>query len=202
MCSAHSLSRRLVLSAGFNAWLASSHTAQATLQDGTVVVLAVPTLMAALDAIASDFRNTTGIPVRVIYGPGSMLEAMLERGAEADVFFSDAPVWMDRAEAHDAIRPETRAAFLSDQLVLIVSRDRGPRNADLGDGMPLSRLLGGQGRLAVSDPRVSPGREAVASLKALGGSVAKLAGMPVWLKLGGNNFSRPAGNDRVQRESF
>jgi hypothetical protein len=27
------------------------------------------------------------------------------------------------------------------------------------------------------------------------GSVAKLAGWPVWLKLGDNNFSRPDGND-------
>ncbi len=131
------------------------------------VVLAAASLQEALTDAAQAWA-AKGHPRPVIsFAGSSALARQIEAGAPADMFVSADEEWMDYVAAKGLLRKGSRAAFLSNRLVLI---------APLGSkvqltparGFPLARALG-DGRLAMADPDSVPaGRYGKAALTSLG----------------------------------
>ena len=76
------------------------------------MVLAASNLITVLDTIAGSFSVDYNIPVRVIYGPSSVLAAGLEYGLKADVFFSVGRRWMDRVRSAGVLQAGTETTCL------------------------------------------------------------------------------------------
>lgn len=133
----------------------------------TLTVYAASSLTNALDELAPVFAAQSGERVRTSYASSSTLARQIEAGAEADVFISADPDWMDYLAARSRIVTETRVNILGNTLVLVVPADQKVV-ADLKPGFDLAALLG-RGRLATGDPAHVPlGRYARQALTALG----------------------------------
>jgi len=130
------------------------------------VVLAAASLQEALTDAAAAWE-AKGHPRPVIaFAASSALARQIEAGAPADLFISADEAWMDHVARRGLLRPKSRAAFLSNRLVLIAPRSSTAR-LTIGRGFPLARALG-TGRLAMADPDSVPagkyGKAALASL--------------------------------------
>jgi ABC-type molybdate transport system substrate-binding protein len=142
MPAGRSISRRMVATAIV---LAVSGVARA--DGGPITIYASFALMGALDAIAERYRRATGISVRVVYGPGSVLTGMLGRGSNADILFTADPTVMDQAIRSGAVRLTSKVDLLASRLVLVRPRFGPDQDLIVGDGMQLSDLLGKNGKL-------------------------------------------------------
>jgi molybdate transport system substrate-binding protein len=123
--------------------------------------------MGALDTIARSNRRTTGVPVRVVYGPGSVLIEMLGTGSNADILFTADPMVMEHAVKSGAVKAASKVDLLASRLVLVRPRFGPDQYPIVGDGMQLSDFLGKDGKLAMCDPQVAEGRAGIASLRAM-----------------------------------
>jgi molybdate transport system substrate-binding protein len=132
-----------------------------------VLVFAAASLRNALDDAVGAFDKETGDTVQVSYAASSALARQLESGAPADLFISADLDWMNYAQQHHLIRPDTRRDLLGNRLVLVAPADSALGKIDIKPGFPLARLLGGS-RLSVADDAVPAGRYAKASLEKLG----------------------------------
>ena len=90
----------------------------------------------------------------VSFAASSTLARQIENGAPADIFASADEEWADYLATRNLLVKDSRAAFLSNRLVLIVSADR-PHMIDLRRGMDFGTLLGNE-RLATGDPTHVP----------------------------------------------
>jgi len=138
----------------------------ATSRAGGPLVLAAASLQESLNA-AADAWARKGHPRPVIsFAASSALARQVEAGAPADLFISADEVWMDYIERKGLVRKGTRAAFLSNSLVLIAPAASKAR-LTIGPHFPLARALG-NGRLAMADPQAVPagkyGKEALTKL--------------------------------------
>lgn len=115
-----------------------------------VRVFAAASLREALEEIASAWRGRAGRPVGFQFEATSTLARQIEQGAPADVFVAAAPEWLDR------LRPIERFDWLSNRLVLVVSREAPEPD------------LGKLGSLALAGEQVPAGRYARAALDRLG----------------------------------
>jgi molybdate transport system substrate-binding protein len=139
--------------------------AQAQTQD--ILVFGAASLKNALDDANARYQRKTGDKIVVSYGASSTLAKQLENGAPADIFISADLDWMDYVAQRKLIKPETRANFLGNKLVLIAPAD-SKVSLTIGPNFPLAQALGG-GRLAMADPAFVPaGKYGKASLEALG----------------------------------
>jgi molybdate transport system substrate-binding protein len=134
---------------------------------GPVLVFAAASLRNALDDAVAAFDRETGDTVQVSYAASSALARQIESGAPADLYISADLDWMDYAQKHNLIRPDTRKDLLGNRLVLIAPADSAINKVDIKPGIPLAKLLGG-GRLSLADAAVPAGRYAEASLEKLG----------------------------------
>lgn len=141
--------------------------APALAQQRGPVVLAAASLQEALtDAARAWTARRHASPVLSFAG-SSALARQIEAGAPADLFVSADEEWMDHVAGKGLIRANTRAAFLSNRLVLIAPAASRAR-LTIGRNFPLARLLG-NGRLALADPDAVPaGKYARAALSNLG----------------------------------
>jgi molybdate transport system substrate-binding protein len=161
-------SRRVagVLMAVVLAAAASGHPAAQ--RPNEVLVFAAASLKTALDTLAPVMERAVGVRMRTSFAATSALARQIEAGAPADVFVSADLDWMDYLAERRLVRSETRVNLLGNRLVLIAPRQR-PVRLTIGPGFPLAAALGGDGRLAVADPRHVPaGRYAKAALESLG----------------------------------
>ncbi len=147
--------------------LASLLAGPAFAQGKGPLVLAAASLQESLTA-AADVWAAKGHPHPVIsFAASSALARQIEAGAPADLFISADEPWMDEIEQKGLIVPGTRAAFLTNRLVLVAPKASGTR-LRIVKGFPLARALGG-GRLAMADPDAVPaGKYGKAALQALG----------------------------------
>lgn len=131
------------------------------------VVLAAASLQEALTDAAEAWA-AKGNPRPVIsFAGSSALARQLEAGAPADLFISADTEWMDYVAAKGLLRKGSRAAFLSNRLVLIAPAGSKVQLA-VKRGFPLARALG-EGRLAMADTDSVPaGRYGKAALTSLG----------------------------------
>ncbi len=131
-----------------------------------VTVFAAASLKNSLDAVDAAYLARTGAAVRASYAASSTLARQIEQGAPADVFISADVDWMDYAQQHRLIRPETRRDLLSNHLALIAPKGSTVQ-LRLVPGAPLVQALGPGGRLAMAGPDVPAGRYGRQALTAL-----------------------------------
>jgi molybdate transport system substrate-binding protein len=131
------------------------------------VVLAAASLQEALTA-AADRWAAKGNPRPVLsFAASSALARQIAAGAPADLFLSADEAWMDDLARRGLLRANTRAAFLTNRLVLIAPASSKTR-LKIGQRFALRQALG-SGRLALADPQAVPaGRYARAALTRLG----------------------------------
>jgi len=121
----------------------------------TVTVFAAASLNEALTEIASAWEQTGHSKPRLSFAATSTLARQIEQGAPANLFASADPRWMDYLDKRDLLARSTRRDLVSNELVLVVPKDRA-RKIALGPGFDLGALLGADGRLAVGDPAHVP----------------------------------------------
>jgi molybdate transport system substrate-binding protein len=140
----------------------------ASAQGRPVLVFAAASLKNALDDVVAQYERETGKRVSVSYGASSALARQIEAAAPADVFMSADLDWMDYLDTKKLIKPGTRSSLLGNELVLIGPKS-GTAKVSIGPGFPLAELLGGDGRLAIADPKSVPaGKYGRAALESLG----------------------------------
>ena len=162
-----------ILRAAVLAFLLGAFGLQAQAQFRDVVVFGAASLKDGLVDANNLFLFENGSGIAVSYGASSALAKQIENGAPADVFISDDPEWMDYVVERKLIKPDTRAKFLGNKLVLIAGAASNMA-LTIGQNFPLAQALG-NGRLAIADPvSVPAGKYGKAALEALGvwGSVA------------------------------
>ncbi len=141
--------------------------APARAQSRGPLVLAAASLQEALtDAAAAWAAQHHAAPV-LSFASSSALARQIEAGAPADLFISADREWMDHVASKSLLRSGSRAAFLTNRLVLIAPASSRLR-LSVTRGFQLARALG-KGRLAMADPDSVPaGKYGKAALTALG----------------------------------
>lgn len=132
-----------------------------------VLFFAAASLQNALNAIATEWGKETGKKVTFSYGASSATAKQIENGAPADLFASADLKWMDWAQEHKLIKPESRKTLLGNTLVLIAGSSV-KEELKIAPGFPLVTAIG-DSRLATGNPASVPvGIYAKQALTALG----------------------------------
>jgi molybdate transport system substrate-binding protein len=142
--------RRLILVLGLLALLVPS---AAWAQQLTV--FAAASLTDAMKDVSAAWEKQGHPPPRLSFASSSTLARQIEQGAPANLFASADEKWMDYLAKADAIVPDTRKDLLSNQLVLVVPKDRAQK-VTIGPNLDLAALLGPNGRIATGDPAHVP----------------------------------------------
>ena len=133
-----------------------------------LTVYAAASLTEVLQEAGRRFEASTHVPVRLSFASSGVAARQIEAGAKADLFVSADTGWMDYLQARRLIRPATRVDVARGRLVLVAPAARA-RPVRIARGLPIARMLGPNGRLAVGDPASVPaGRYAEAALRSLG----------------------------------
>ncbi len=148
--------------------VALSGAPQPLIAQEQITVFAAASLKNALDDTNAAFTKATGLKVVASYEASSALAKQIEQGAPADIFISADLRWMDYANEHKLIKPDTRVNLLGNKLVLIAPKDSRLDHIAIGDGFDIAKLAG-DGRIAVADVKAVPaGVYAKAALEKLG----------------------------------
>lgn len=151
--------------------------AQAQAQARGPLVLAAASLQEALNEAANAWAAQRHPRPVISFAASSALARQIAAGAPADMFISADAEWMDYVAAKGLLRAGSRAALLSNRLVLVAPAGSSVR-LNMGRGFPLARALG-SGRLAMADPDAVPagkyGKAALVSLGVWPGVQARLA---------------------------
>jgi molybdate transport system substrate-binding protein len=132
-----------------------------------LLVFAAASLKDALDEADAAYAKAGNAPVTVSYAASPALAKQIEAGAPADLFISADLDWMNYVQGKNAIKPETRANWLGNRIVLVAPAGAAKPVA-IEKGFPLATLLGG-GRLAMADTSAVPaGKYGKAALESLG----------------------------------
>lgn len=136
-------------------------------QAAEITAFVAASLTNAMEEIGKNYAAKSGDTVRYSFAASSALAKQIEAGAAAHVFVSADEAWMDYLELRKLIQPGTRSAPLSNQLVLVVPKDKAQSITITKGTHWLGKL--GEGRIATGDPAHVPvGRYAQESLTALG----------------------------------
>jgi molybdate transport system substrate-binding protein len=147
--------------------LALAGLSPAQAQQRGPLVLAASSLQEALSEAARVWSARKHARPVISFAASSALARQIEAGAPADLFISADEEWMDHVAGKRLIRPRTRAAFLSNRLVLVAPAGSKVR-LNVARKFPLARALG-KGRLAMADPDTVPaGKYGKAALTRLG----------------------------------
>ena len=132
-----------------------------------VLVFAAASLKNALDDTVAAYEKSGGGAIKVSYAASSALAKQIESGAPADIFISADLDWMNDVQKNNAIKPETRANFFGNVLVLVEPAD-STKTVDIMPGFPLATMIG-DGKLAMANPDSVPaGKYGKAALQKLG----------------------------------
>lgn len=99
--------------------------------------------------LATLYERTTGVHVVLNTASSSALARQIDAGADADVFLSANPDWVDYLEETGHVRTEHRTDLLSNRLVLIAPL-RKPTSVEMAKGFDIAAAF--EGRLALGDP--------------------------------------------------
>ena len=133
-----------------------------------VTVFAAASLTDAVTSATDLYRGKSGIQVRTSFASSSTLARQIEAGAEAQIYISANPQWMDYLDARRLIVPGTRRAPIGNDLVLIAPAESAAETVDFSSGLSIAHLLGARGWLALGDPaHVPAGAYAKQALKSL-----------------------------------
>jgi molybdate transport system substrate-binding protein len=135
--------------------------------DDKIVVFAAASLKTALDAAASKFHADGGAETSISYGGSMGLARQLNAGAPADVFIAADEPSMDAAAQGKSIKPDTRADFLRNHLVVIAPKTSALTTLTLAPAAFAAAL--GDGKLSTGEVKTVPaGVYAKESLTKLG----------------------------------
>ena len=164
------LTRRTCLRASLTALLAAplAFAGPAAAQQGQgPTVFAAASLKNALDDAGARWTAAGHPAAKLSFAASNVLEAQIEQGAPADLFFSADLDWMNKAQASGLIRPGTRVDLLANAIVLVAPVDAATP-VDIHPGFDLAKALGG-GRLAMGNVAAVPaGKYGKAALESLG----------------------------------
>jgi molybdate transport system substrate-binding protein len=133
----------------------------------TLVFAAASTTNAVEDVIAA-YEAESGRKVTPSFASSSTLAKQIAEGAPAQVFISANPKWMSFLEDKGLVIEGSRSDLLGNGLVLIAPKSEAAPVA-VDATLPLTDLLGPDGRLSVGDPdHVPAGIYAKQALTALG----------------------------------
>lgn len=171
---------------GLLASVPSAHADAAPLPVAKVYVAAAASVLAPLGEAIGAYRSNQirrgprRSDILPIYGSSGSLARQIVAGGPAQIFISANRRWMDEVAKSGRLRPDTRRAFVANELVLAARRD-STLDIALKPGTDLAAALGG-GRLATADPAHAPlGQYAKIALGNLGlwdGIAAKLVLAP------------------------
>ena len=129
-----------------------------------VIVFAAASTANAMTEVAQLFEQEIGIKVKLNFAASSTLARQIEAGAEADIYISANPKWMNYLKERNLIIPETRFNLLSNRLVLAV-----PPGTNIPWIEDSSQIATWPGRIAIGDPaHVPAGIYAKQALESLG----------------------------------
>jgi len=147
------LTRRAALAVSLTAALLLPLALPAQAQAPGITVFAASSLTNTMKAIADAYQAKTGTKVTLSFGGSNTLAQQIDQGANADIFMSADPQWMDFLAKNDRIAADTRHNLLGNRLVLIGGS--GSKPVAIAPHMDLAGALGG-GRLALADPAAVP----------------------------------------------
>lgn len=126
-----------------------------------MIVLVAASVKDAVAEVAGQFRQETGIEVRISSGGSNALAAQILNGAPADVFLSANQEWAEKVrEEGYAIKMR---AILSNELVIVV-----PKSNPAGIRTPEDLGSSSVKRVALAGENVPAGKYAEQALKSLG----------------------------------
>jgi len=129
--------------------------APAFAQAQPVTVFAAASLTDAFRDLDPLWRAAGHAPLRLSFASSSTLARQIEQGAPANLFASADEQWADYLDKRGLLAPGTRVNLLSNELVLVVPRERA-RQFDISPALDLAALLGPTGRIATGDPAHVP----------------------------------------------
>jgi molybdate transport system substrate-binding protein len=118
-----------------------------------ITVFAAASLTDTMKAVADAYQAKTGTKVTLSFGGSNTLAQQIDQGANADIFMSADPQWMDFLAKNNRIAADTRHNLLGNRLVLIGGSTSKPLT--IAPHMDLAGALAG-GRLALADPNAVP----------------------------------------------
>ena len=128
-----------------------------------VLVFAAASLRDVLIPLGEEYKAKHNVTVKFSWGGSVTLARQLEFGAPGDLFISAGAAPMDKLDSQGLLTPHTRAAILSNRLVVVL-----PLDADPGP-QTLRQALAASPRVALADPKLAPsGRYAQELLRSLG----------------------------------
>jgi len=130
-----------------------------------LVVFSAASAAAAIGDIADEFSRSTGITVLVSPGASSVHARQIAAGAEADLYISANPNWMDWADDKHLLEVNSRTTLMSNRLVLVANK----RSTLTGELLAALVQATNAGRIAMGDPgHVPVGQYGKAALEYLG----------------------------------
>ncbi|NIG15436.1 molybdate ABC transporter substrate-binding protein [Pantoea sp. Cy-640] len=133
-----------------------------------ITVFAAASLTNAMQQIATQYQQKSGVEVVSSFASSSTLARQIEQGAPADLFISADQQWMDDAVAKNSVIGSTRHTLLGNDLVLVAAKSAHAQPVTINAQTPWQNLLKGE-RLAVGDPdHVPAGIYAKEALQKLG----------------------------------
>lgn len=121
----------------------------------SVTVFAAASMTDALDVIATEFEEQTGMKVKRSYASSSVLARQIAQGAPADIYISANERWMDYLLEQKAVVADSVVSLVENQLVLVVPNRGELQDIDIDSASTILKLLQGT-RLAVGDPKHVP----------------------------------------------
>lgn len=130
-----------------------------------LVVFSAASAAAAIEEVADGFSHASGIRVLVSPGASSVHARQIAAGAEADLYVSANPNWMDWADDKGLLEENSRTTLMSNRLVLAANQ----RGTLAGDLVAALGQAASAGRIAMGDPdHVPVGQYGKAALVDLG----------------------------------
>ena len=118
-----------------------------------ITVFAAASTADLVTAFAQRYEAQTGVRVRCSFAASSTLARQIAHGAQADVYLSANPLWMDYLQANGLIEPDTRRDLLTNRIVLITPKD-APLSIEISPGGEHAIAIGE--RVAIGDPEHTP----------------------------------------------
>src|SRR5687767_11539534 len=105
------------------AWITSMFLILPAAQGVELRVAAAASLADALNEIGAVYEKASGDRVIFNFGGSNVLARQIEQGAPADIFFSADEAKMDALEQRGLVVKDTRKAWLSNVLAIVVASD-------------------------------------------------------------------------------
>lgn len=145
-------------------------------EPASVLIFGAASTVNALEEIAGDYYQQTGVVVRTSFAASSTLARQIDAGAAADLFLSANGAWMTFLSEKNLIQVDSQINLLGNQLVLAARADLEIPPEQ--DSQQVRNLIG-HSSLAMGDPEHVPaGQYALQSLDYLGWS-SLLTGMQI-----------------------